>query len=607
MPFGNTASAYLELKATGASKVTSDVGKVKKSLIGLKSTVTSLGLAYLGKEIFQTSMQYERMENALKAVAGGHEGARREMAFIRSEAKRLGLDFQIVIKDYAQLAAAANKTSLAGQHVREIFSAVSEAGTVLGLSADQVSGTIYALTQMISKGIVSMEELRRQLGERLYGSFQAAARAMGLNTKELGKLVASGKLMTDEFLPKLAKELKKTYGSGLDEATNSAVANLNRFKNAIFDAKMKIARSGFMSSVVSVMMWLTNTAIPTLLRVFDEMVFSIRKISLVITNIFQKMKNSIKDTIADVLDYFADLDSKYRKEFGFDDKSLQGVRDFANEVRNSKQPVDDLTEAMKALAIERAKALGMLEGPVVQPPVAQPTQPTGAEGPEVPRGVESQLGNLEMLGMTDEERLLETYQRRMEIINKAHADEYINDVRQKQLLLSVAKKYEDDLEKLEREKRGQKLGATKTLFDGIAAIASLGGKKLFKIQKIAGIASAIIDTYTAINKTMASVPYPFNLVAAAGVAAKGFANVAAIKSQTYGGGGSSSSGGFSGASSSGISEPQTIATNYSQAPVINITFNGSSIVSQDQLYEFGEQFADTLEKLQSDGKLAFNG
>lgn len=53
------------------------------------------------------------------------------------------------------------------------------AGSALALSKDQMDGVFLALGQMISKGKVQAEELRGQLGERLPGAFDMAAKAMG--------------------------------------------------------------------------------------------------------------------------------------------------------------------------------------------------------------------------------------------------------------------------------------------------------------------------------------------------------------------------------------------------------------------------------------------
>jgi hypothetical protein len=74
------------------------------------------------------------------------------------------------------------------------------------------------------------------------------------------------------------------------------------------------------------------------------------------------------------------------------------------------------------------------------------------------------------------------------------------------------------------EKHGQ------TLLDGTVQVFSQLGKRF----KAAAIAGAIIATYSAIAKALASAPWPFNLVLAAGAAAAGFANVAKIKSSQEG-------------------------------------------------------------------------
>ena len=59
------------------------------------------------------------------------------------------------------------------------------------LSAYESEGAFKALEQMLSKGKVSAEELRGQLGERIPGAFQIAARAMGMTTSELDKFMSS--------------------------------------------------------------------------------------------------------------------------------------------------------------------------------------------------------------------------------------------------------------------------------------------------------------------------------------------------------------------------------------------------------------------------------
>lgn len=62
-------------------------------------------------------------------------------------------------------------------------------------------------------------------------------------------------------------------------------------------------------------------------------------------------------------------------------------------------------------------------------------------------------------------------------------------------------------------------------------------RKLFELNKIAGIANAIVNAYTGISKTLATYPYPWNLAMAAAHAVVAFAQVQSINKAQFGGGG----------------------------------------------------------------------
>ena len=75
-----------------------------------------------------------------------------------------------------------------------------------------------------------------------------------------------------------------------------------------------------------------------------------------------------------------------------------------------------------------------------------------------------------------------------------------------------------------------RLTSNEALLAGSQRILGVLGQKF----KAAAIAGAIISTYQAIAKSLASAPWPFSLVLAAGAAAAGFANVAKIRSSQAG-------------------------------------------------------------------------
>lgn len=221
-------------------------------LAGLQSAIAPAVAGFLSlsaaigaiKKASEAAIELDRIKIALQATIGSAEGARSEFAFVREEAFRLGLNLQQSAKDYTSLTAATKGTTLAGQKTRDIFTAVSEASSVLGLSADSTSGALLAIQQIVSKGTVSAEELRGQLGERLPGAFQIAARSIGVTTAELGRLLESGAIAADDFLPKFAAELKKTFADGLPGAVGSARAEFERLQNAIFETAAAVGQSG---------------------------------------------------------------------------------------------------------------------------------------------------------------------------------------------------------------------------------------------------------------------------------------------------------------------------------------------------------------------------
>ncbi len=97
------------------------------------------------------------------------------------------------------------------------------------------------------------------------------------------------------------------------------------------------------------------------------------------------------------------------------------------------------------------------------------------------------------------------------------------------------------------------------LMRSLYKITGSHSRKLFSLLKTFNIAQALMDTYTAFNRTLASVPYPFNLAAAAAVMAQGLARVQQIRATTPGGGGGSSRGASGLASTGFLKAPQVVS------------------------------------------------
>lgn len=237
------------------------VGKTNKHIGGLKGTskqgfgavikwakraAIATGLVFaigqvqaFGTEITNQAAKFEGYENAIR-FASGADGAK-NIHFLNKTIKSLNLDMASSFEGFQTLTGSLKGTSLEGKATRDIFDAVGVAATTMNLTADQSKGAFLAIGQMASKGKVQAEELRGQLGERIPGALGIAARSMGMSQIEFNKMLDSGKVYAEDFLPKFAKELKKTFEGGLPAAANSMQSAINKKNNAIMSFKLAFA------------------------------------------------------------------------------------------------------------------------------------------------------------------------------------------------------------------------------------------------------------------------------------------------------------------------------------------------------------------------------
>lgn len=216
-------------------------GSANESLGKIEKTLKTVGTYFatylavdqiisLGKALLDASIAADRLSKSYQSIEGSSGAAKEQLDFIYQTSQELGLSFMSTAESAKTFFASAKGTSLE-KDMNKIFSSVSQAGTALSLSSEQMQGVFLALGQMISKGKVQAEELRGQLGERLPGAFQLAATAMNKTTDELDKFMADGKLTAEELLPKLADALTNKYAASAGQAANGIQQSINKMDN----------------------------------------------------------------------------------------------------------------------------------------------------------------------------------------------------------------------------------------------------------------------------------------------------------------------------------------------------------------------------------------
>ncbi len=218
---------------------------LKDEFFSLKGIMAGLGIGLLTSQIIDVGNVTEGWNASMYAIAGSQAAATQELQHTRELAKYLGADIKSTTNSYIQFSAATKGSALEGFKTTKVFDAVSTAMRVLNRSADDTAGALKALEQMVSKGTVSSEELKQQLGERLPGAFRLAAESMGVTTMQLGKMLESGSVLAEDLLPKLADVLTEKYGPGLSKALESPAQSFRNLSNASFEFYEGLSNSLF--------------------------------------------------------------------------------------------------------------------------------------------------------------------------------------------------------------------------------------------------------------------------------------------------------------------------------------------------------------------------
>lgn len=215
-------------------------------LNGVTAAIYALGST--AAKIPQVTAEFQTLTRTLTVLTGSSAKAAQEFEYIKGVANRVGTDIKSLGTAYAKLTAATKETALAGGQTRRIFESISGAMGTLGASSAEAEGALQAVTQMVSKGVVSQEEMRQQLGERLPGALQAMAKELGLTTADLNDLIASGKLAAEDALPALAAGLEKVYDTS--KKNNTLIGQWNEYKNALKNAANAVGDSGLVENLL---------------------------------------------------------------------------------------------------------------------------------------------------------------------------------------------------------------------------------------------------------------------------------------------------------------------------------------------------------------------
>ena len=206
---------------------------------GAKKLFFALG-AFTGIQLFARAITsafkftktLDSLSFSMKAVITDSEELAKTTDFLKQITSDYGAEIVTTTNRYIKFRAATKNAGLTAKETQNIFGTMTKAAGVLGLKTDELQGIFLALEQMVSKGKVTTEELRRQLGERLPGAMDIMANALEVTTAELDEMLKKGQVITADVLPAFAEQVEIAFGLQSIDKVQTLQAATSRLSNA---------------------------------------------------------------------------------------------------------------------------------------------------------------------------------------------------------------------------------------------------------------------------------------------------------------------------------------------------------------------------------------
>ena len=233
--------------AVGAA-IGAQVGMVRQQIAGLAEYSASLAL----------------QRKALRLVIGDTNKFNQSQKFLLTTSRELAIPQEIITRQFTSLTASVVGAGQSVSDAEKVFQAIASGIRGTGGNLEDMKAAMRATSQVFSKGKVSAEELRQQLGERLPGAFTLFADSMNKTPAELDKALEQGKVTLEDFMG-FADLLFKKYGEnakilaqGPEAAGDRLTTATSELKDAIGKAITPIGAL-FQSSFSEIVVAITNS------------------------------------------------------------------------------------------------------------------------------------------------------------------------------------------------------------------------------------------------------------------------------------------------------------------------------------------------------------
>ena len=201
------------------------IGQARAAFLNLKMVTTDIYGSILG-----VSSQFERLRKLMEGLSSQTEPVARlqevneKMEYLLNLSKNA--PFAI-----SELQNAFIKFDTVGlQPANGSLKALVDAVAAFGGSGQELERAGVAIQQMMGKGVVSMEELRQQLGEAVPTAMKAMADAAGMSVGQLTNLISKGVVESKSAIALMLGEFSRLYGGAAQSMMETASGLISKLR-----------------------------------------------------------------------------------------------------------------------------------------------------------------------------------------------------------------------------------------------------------------------------------------------------------------------------------------------------------------------------------------
>lgn len=221
---------------------------VHSALSMLQAVMGGASITSFAKSIYETGSAYQSLLRTLITVASSREEVASNLQFINDLTSKMPISLEVATESFKKFAAAARLSGVSAEDTQKVFSGFSMGFAAMGVDAEHSRHAFMALEQIFSKGTVTSEELKQQLGEHLPGAVSILADALGITTQKMFKMMEQGELTSDSII-KMASAMDTKFAKAASAASNSSQGALMSMANEWTRIQKIIFNSGFESGL----------------------------------------------------------------------------------------------------------------------------------------------------------------------------------------------------------------------------------------------------------------------------------------------------------------------------------------------------------------------